>query len=142
MKFSKIKLQMVQEQNFTYNSRTILSAKEIVKYINEFEELEKATEEHTILICLNRKNQIVAYTELAVGRDNFCCVDMKSIFKTVLMCNANKFILVHNHPTLSAEPSKQDIDITKKIKQASEIMNIEFLDHIVVGGNSFVSCLI
>lgn len=142
MKFSKIKLQMIQEKNFNYNSKTIKSAKDIVKTINEFEELEKATEEHTILICLNSKNQIVAYTEIAVGRDNFCCIDMKSIFKNVLMCNASKFILVHNHPTSMAEPSKSDIEITKHIKQASEILNIEFLDHIVVGGNNFVSCMI
>lgn len=56
MKFSKIKLQMVQEQNFNYNSKTISSATDIVKYINNIEELEKATEEHTILICLNCKN--------------------------------------------------------------------------------------
>lgn len=142
MKFSKIKLQMVQEQNFNYNSRTITSAKEIVKYINEFEELEKATEEHTILICLNNKNQIVAYTEIAKGNGNCCYIDMKSIFKTILLCNSSKFILVHNHPSGIAEQSKQDIEITKKIKKASEIMDIKFLDHIVIGGNNFVSCLI
>ena len=45
MKFSKIKLQMVQEKNFNYNSKIVSSATDIVKYINEFEELEKATEE-------------------------------------------------------------------------------------------------
>lgn len=142
MKFSKIKLQMVQEQNFNYNSKTISSATDIVKYINNIEELEKATEEYTILICLNCKNQIIAYTEIAKGGNNLCFVDMKSIFKNVLMCNASKFILVHNHPSQMADPSKKDIEITKHIKQASEIMNIEFLDHIIVGGNNFVSCLI
>ena len=81
MKFSKIKLQMVQEQNFNYNSKTISSAQDIVKYINEYEELEKATEETTLLICLNTKNQVVAYTELAKGGINFCYIDMKTIFK-------------------------------------------------------------
>lgn len=69
MNFSKIKLQMVKEQNFDYNSRIVKSAKDIVKYINEFEELEKATEENMLLICLNTKNQIVAYSQVAKGRN-------------------------------------------------------------------------
>lgn len=141
MKFSKIKLQMVQEQNFNYNSKTISSAQDIVKYINEYEELEKATEETTLLICLNTKNQVVAYTELAKGGINFCYIDMKTIFKNILLCNANKFILVHNHPTGNSVASKNDIEITKHIKQASKIMEVEFLDHIIIGVNSFTSCM-
>lgn len=141
MKFSKIKLQMVQEKNFNYNSKIVSSATDIVKYINEFEELEKATEETTLLICLNVKNQVVAYTELAKGGINYCNLDMKTIFKNILVCNATKFILVHNHPTGSVVASKNDIEITEHIKQASKIMNVEFLDHIIIGGNSFVSCM-
>ena len=141
MKFSKIKLQMIQEQNFNYNSRTILSSKDIVKYINEFEQLEKSTEEHTILVCLNQKNQIIAYTEIAKGGANYCYVDMKSIFKNILLCNATKFILAHNHPSGNAVASKEDLKLTDNIKKASKIMNVEFLDHIVIGGNSFVSCM-
>lgn len=141
MKFSKIKLQMVQEQNFNYNSKTISSAQDIVKYINEYEELEKATEEHTILICLNTKNQIIAYREIAVGGNNYCCLDIKSIFKTILLSNSSKFILVHNHPSGIAKASKSDFDITEKIRQASKIMNVEFLDHIIVADNSYISCM-
>lgn len=141
MKFSKIKLQMVQEKKFNYNSKIVSSATDIVKYINEFEELEKATEETTLLICLNVKNQVVAYTELAKGGINYCNLDMKTIFKNILVCNATKFILVHNHPTGSVVASKNDIEITEHIKQASKIMNVEFLDHIIIGGNSFVSCM-
>ena len=141
MKFSKIKLQMVQEQNFNYNSRIISSSTDIVKYINEFEELEKSTEEHTILICLNNKNQILAYTEIAVGGANCCYIDMKTIFKNILLSNSTKFILVHNHPTGNAVASKNDIELTENIKKASKIMNVQFLDHIIIAGNSFTSCL-
>ena len=63
MKFSKIKLQIIKEQNFDYNSRTIKSSKDIVKYINEYEKLDKATQENALVICLNTKNQIVSYTK-------------------------------------------------------------------------------
>src|SRR5699024_4005193 len=132
MKFSKIKLQMLKEQNFNYNSKTITSTQDIVKYINKYDQLEKATEEHKILICLNTKNQIIAYTDLAIGRINYCNLDIKSIFKTILLSNSSKFVLVHNHPSGTAQASKCDFDLTEKIRQASKIMNVEFLDHIIV----------
>lgn len=142
MKFNKIKLQLVKEKNFDYNSRTIKSTVDIVKYINNIEELDKATEEQIILICLNVKNQIVAYTELAKGGIDYCYLDMKTIFKTVLLCNASKMILVHNHPSGNATASDKDIQLTNNVKQASKIMNVELLDHIVVANDNFVSCMI
>ncbi len=141
MKFSKIKLQMVKEKNFTYNSKTIFSSKDIVKYINEIENLDLEPDEKVILICLNNQNQIISYSEIAKGGADFCNIDFKVLFKTILIANATKFILVHNHPTGNAKPSLQDIKITEKIKDASNLLNIQFLDHIVVGENSFVSCI-
>ena len=141
MKFSKIKLQMVKEKNFTYNSKTIFNSKDIVKYINEIEKLDLEPDEKIILICLNNKNQIIAYSEIAKGGADFCNIDFKVLFKTILVANATKFILIHNHPTGNANPSSQDIKITEKIKDASSLLNIQFLDHIVVGENSFISCM-
>ncbi len=141
MRFSKIKLQMVQEQNFNYNSKTISSATDIVKYVNNIEELEKATEEHTILICLNCKNQIIAYTEIAKGGINYCNLDFKTIFKTILLCNAGKFILVHNHPSGVATASQSDINITRRLRDTAKLMDIELLDHVIVANDDFVSCM-
>ena len=141
MKFSKIKLQMVKERNFDYNSKTITSAQDIVKCINKYEQLEKATEEHTILICLNTKNQIIAYTELAIGGINYCNLDIKSIFKTILLSNSSKFVLVHKHPSGDTTPSKNDIEVTKQILNSSKILNIEFLDHLVIGDNEYQSIM-
>lgn len=141
MKFSKIKLQMLKEQNFEYNSEVIKSTIDIVKYINNIEELERATEESTILICLDVANQIVAYSEVAKGGINYCMLDLKTIFKTVLLSNASKFILLHNHPSGMARISSQDRDVTEKIKKSAKIMDIQFIDHVVVAGNDFVSCM-
>lgn len=141
MKFSKVKIQMVQEQNFNYNSRIIRTPEDIIKFINEIEQLDRATEENIILVCLNTKNQIVAYNHLAKGSINNCEIDMKSIYKTILLSNANKFILAHNHPSGNAQPSGNDFEITERIKATSKIMDIQFLDHIVIGNNNFVSCM-
>lgn len=141
MTFSKIKIQAIKEENYKYNSRTISSATDIVKIVNEIEELEKATEEITILICLNLKNQIVGFSEVAKGTLNACYLDFKSIFKIALSCNSSKIILIHNHPSEVAQPSKCDYDITNKLKEACKLMDFQLLDHIVIGGNNFASCM-
>ena len=141
MKFSKIKLEMVREKNFDYNSYKIKSPIDIVKYINEIERLEKLTEEIVILICLNTKNQIVAYSEIAKGTMNCCHLDFKSIFKTVLLCNASKIIIVHNHPSGNAQASSYDINFTKRLSDVSKLMGIELLDHLIIANSEYSSCM-
>ena len=141
MQFSKIKLQMIKEKNYNYNSKKIKSAIDIVKYVNGIEHLDKATEENIILICLDSKNKILSYTEIAKGGVNFCNVDFKTIFKTVLLCNASKIILIHNHPSGNAEPSRDDINITRRLLDMAKLMDVQLLDHIVIGDDDFVSCM-
>lgn len=141
MKVNKIRLQMVKEKEVEYNKTIITTAKDIVKFINEIENLDLSAEESTFVLCLNTKNEIVSYSEIAKGGINFCNFDMKSLFKNILLSNASKFILIHNHPSGDSTPSKNDIEITKKIKQASEIMDINFLDHLVIAGNNYSSCM-
>ena len=140
MEFCKVKLQMLKEKNCNYNSRKVKSTTDVVKYINEIEKLGEMAEEYAILICVNSKNQILSYSEIAKGGINFCNFDMGSLFKNVLLCNAKGFILVHNHPSGHAKPSKEDLEITGKIEIASTIMGVAFLDHIVIANNDFESC--
>ena len=66
---------------------------------------------------------------------------MKTIFKTVLICNASKFIIVHNHPSGDVEVSEKDIEVTEHIKKAATIMNIDFVDHIIIADNKYKSCM-
>lgn len=59
-----------------------------------------------------------------------------------MLCNANKFIIVHNHPSGIATPSRDDINITLRLQDLSELFDIELLDHIVIGANNdFASCM-
>ncbi len=142
MKYSKIKLQILKEKNFKYNSKIIKSAKDIVSVINQYEELEKAIQENVILICLNTKNQIISYTEIGKGGLDSCYINISNIFKTALLCNCNKFILAHNHPSGVAKASQEDIGVTNRIKEIAKIMDMELLDHIIIGANDFVSCIL
>lgn len=137
----KVKL-ILKEENIEYKTNKIKSAKDVIEFMNSIEQMNLLAEETTFLICLNTKNEIVAYSEIAKGGIDQCPIDIKTIFKTVLLSNANKFILIHNHPSGDSTPSQADKNITKRIKQASDIMNIEFLDHIVIAGDKFTSCMI
>lgn len=141
MNYQKVKLQMIKEKNFTYNSLKISSSIDVVKEVNKFEKLENESEEKMILICLNTKNQIVNYCEIASGGTNYCMIDPKTIFKSALLSNASKIILVHNHPSGDIKPSQEDLKLTERIKQVCELVEIQLLDHIIIGDEDFKSIM-
>ena len=107
----------------------------------KFEKLENESEEKMILICLNTKNQIVNYCEIASGGTNYCMIDPKTIFKSALLSNASKIILVHNHPSGDIKPSQEDLKLTERIKQVCELVEIQLLDHIIIGDEDFKSIM-
>lgn len=66
-------------------------------------------------------------------------VDIKQIFEETIKTGMNKFILVHNHPSGDATPSIKDIELTKRIEEASKLLDLQLLDHIVIGDGVFQS---
>ena len=84
---------------------------------------------------------LVSFTEIARGGLDMCNLSQNQIFKTVLLSNSNKFILVHNHPTGDPTPSRTDIETTKRILNSCEILGIEFLDHLVIGDSEYQSIM-
>ncbi|HDL16053.1 MAG TPA: hypothetical protein ENH28_07880 [Euryarchaeota archaeon] len=66
-------------------------------------------------------------------------VEPQEIFRKAILESASRIILVHNHPTGDLEPSSEDIAITKKVKEAGELIGIDVLDHIIVGDSAYVS---
>lgn len=140
MEFSKIKLQMVREKTEEYNTK-ISTPIDIVNFINQYERYDLSPNEKIIVIGLNTKNEVTIYTEATTGTIRYSHIDMAEIFKPLLLANCSKFIITHNHPSGDATPSKQDIDLTKQIIKASQIMGIEFLDHIIMGENSYTSII-
>lgn len=68
-------------------------------------------------------------------------IDIKQIFEETIKIGMSKFILVHNHPSGDATPSKQDLELTDKVEKAAKILDLELLDHIVLGDGVFHSIL-
>lgn len=91
------------------------------------------------LIILNNKNYIIKVIDIAKGVVNQIIVDIKEILKEVIKLQANKMIIVHNHPSGDATPSKKDIEFTKRLIKASKIMDIKLLDHIIIGYDKYES---
>ena len=91
------------------------------------------------VIILNSQYVVIKTQTISYGATNSAIIDPKDIFSEAIKIGAPKIILVHNHPSGVSTPSKQDIDFTKKIEQASKIIGIQLLDHIVIGYNEFTS---
>ena len=105
-------------------------------FMQEFknEKLEKLK-----MILLNTKNEIVKNIEIKTGSINEIQVRPAEVLKEVIKEEVNKFILIHNHPSGDSTPSKADFDFTERIEKCSSLLNLNFLDHIVIGKDNYKS---
>ena len=88
---------------------------------------------------LDNKNKILKIKDVAKGSGNFVTTTIKSVLAEAVKIEATKIILIHNHPSGDPTPSKNDIEFTEKVQQATKILGIQLLDHIVIGKTSYVS---
>jgi DNA repair protein RadC len=103
------------------------------------EEMRGLDREHFRALLLNSKNQVLYADRIAVGTLSQSSVHPRELFKNAVKRNAAAVILVHNHPSGDPTPSRQDLDVTKRLARAGEIIGISVLDHVVIGDNNFVS---
>lgn len=141
MKIPKVSIKLVRETTKEYNNNQIKNIDDVVKLINNIEDVSNLDVENAFMVCLDNKNIPVNYSLVAKGSINMSIIDPKVIFKNVLLSNACGFILIHNHPSGDSTPSRQDFEITKILKQASKLLDIKFLDHVVIGNNNYTSCM-
>lgn len=91
------------------------------------------------VVILNSKNVILKILDISLGGANFAKIDIKDILGEVVKIGAPKIILVHNHPSGDSAPSKSDIQMTDRVYEASSLLGIELLDHIVIGNMEYTS---
>ncbi|WP_426278141.1 RadC family protein [Chryseobacterium sp. S-02] len=90
-------------------------------------------------IFLNQSNKVIHLTQLTQGGINQSIVDIRVLFRTALDHYATGVIIAHNHPSGNLKPSKEDIDITQKIKEAGNMLSIQLLDHLIITQDSYLS---
>jgi DNA repair protein RadC len=84
------------------------------------------------VMCLNTKNQVVAVHRCHVGALNASLVTPREVFKSAILNNSASIIVSHQHPSGDVNPSREDIDVTKRLVECGRILGIEVLDHLIV----------
>lgn len=127
----------IKEEDAHYlKPMTRFSAPEQV--FNTFSFLRQETKEYFYTLHLDGKNRVCCVDEVSVGSLNQSIVHPREVFKTALLSSAAAIILLHNHPTGDPNPSREDIEITRRLKEAGDILGVKVLDHVIIG-DSFVS---
>ncbi len=109
----------------------------IAKYY--MEEMRHCKQEELKLLMLNSKARLIGESNVSKGTVNASLITPRELFVEALQKGAVSIILLHNHPSGDPTPSKEDILITKRIKQAGNLIGIELLDHIIIGNNCYIS---
>ena len=102
-------------------------------------EMNELTQEVLKVVLLSTKNMIIGTKDVFKGSLNTSIVHPREIFKQAIDKNSSSIIICHNHPSGDPTPSKEDINITLRIKECGNIIGIQLVDHIIIGNNKFVS---
>ncbi|MGX2960732.1 RadC family protein [Peribacillus sp. JNUCC 23] len=103
------------------------------------EEMRFLSQEHFITLYLNTKNQVLHKQTIFIGSLNASIVHPREVFKEAFRRSAASIICLHNHPSGDPSPSREDIEVTKRLVECGKIIGIELLDHIIIGEHKFVS---
>jgi DNA repair protein RadC len=102
-------------------------------------QLKGKKKEHFLVLCLDTRNRLIASRLVSVGSLDTSIVHPREVFKEAVSACAASVIFAHNHPSGDPEPSKEDVELTKRLAKAGEIMGIDVLDHIIVCDRSYLS---
>jgi len=95
--------------------------------------LEHADREHFVALMLDAKNRIIGIHTVSVGSLFAALVSPREVFKAAILANAASVVVAHNHPSGDVTPSPEDIQVTKTLSEAGKLLDIEVLDHVIVG---------
>lgn len=131
---------LVKEDAKNYGACDFLdSPKKISRMMCDIFSADKLANEHVWLLCLTAKSKLVGLFEVSHGGVDSSVVSPREILTRVCLVGTSWFVLVHNHPSGDHTPSGSDIKCTKKLSEASEILGVAFLDHIIIGDNGYFS---
>lgn len=103
------------------------------------EQMRDLEQEHLVAIYLTTKNEIIKELTIFVGSLNQSIAHPREIFKGAVRASAAGIVLAHNHPSNNLEPSQNDLNFTKRIVDAGNLMGIRILDHLIIGHNDYRS---
>ena len=115
------------------------SSAAVAKYLQKSIGREK--KEHFVMLSLDTRNNLIKKSGISIGTLNASIVHPREVFKEAIQCSAANIIIAHNHPSGDVNPSSEDIEMTKRLKEAGKILGIEILDHVIVAKNTHYSLM-
>lgn len=126
-----IKLIQVKEDVLPFGDTAVSCSTEAARIAHKF--LEGVDREHFCLMCLNAKNKINALHTVSIGTVDQCLVAQRECFKLAIISNSVAILIFHNHPSGDPQPSSHDIELTRALVKAGDLLNIKVHDHIIIG---------
>lgn len=131
---------LVCEKSTYYSKLSVIKfSEDAVMLLKDIFHADKKVEERAYVLGVKTNGKLAGVFELSHGSMDQTVISPRDLFRRLLMIPASRFILAHNHPSGSTSPSKEDISITKRIDELSKMMDISMLDHIIIGGDNFLS---
>ena len=128
----KVKSLEVREVEYTYESRPKISnMDDVAKVVKPL--ISDTNKEFFMTLYLNTKNGILRQEVISIGSLNSNIVHPREVFRTACKVSASGIIVAHNHPSGDPAPSREDIELTKKLVESGKIIGIDVLDHVIIG---------
>lgn len=132
-------------QNLTINENlphyltksTAINSSQVIYDMFSF--LVRETKEHFIALHLDTKNRIICIDQVSVGSLSAAIVHPREVFKSCLLSSCAALVVLHNHPSGDPTASREDIELTTRLKSAADLLGIRLLDHVVIGDGHYIS---
>lgn len=132
-----IHLKMVREKRSLYGMGNFTSPENAAEIIRPL--FDSVDREMVVAVSIDVKGSPIAAEVVAIGSLDCCIVSMRELFKHAVLSNAAGLLCFHNHPSGDPEPSKEDVEITRRMIEAGELLGIPLVVHIILGDSGFVS---
>lgn len=133
----------VLEKEISFNcpelDRKMNSPEKVVGLAKQVLHLHQQSEEYMYMVCMNTKLEMTSLFEISHGNVNSSIAGTREVMQKALLANAVSIILMHNHPSGDHQPSREDIEVTRRMVEAGKIVGIQVLDHIVIGRPGYTS---
>lgn len=134
---SVVRIALIKERPVIYNGAKLIQPEQAAEAFRAI--LPDIDREYFVVFILDVKNRIVSCNIVSVGSLNQSIVHPREVFKAAILANGACIILAHNHPSGDCTPSSEDIAITRRLKEAGDVLGIKVLDHIIVGDGCHLS---
>jgi DNA repair protein RadC len=133
---ARVRVELVRDADPPGEPVVIRGAGDVYAFLKD--EVATWDRERFLTLILDNK-RLIGVEEVSVGSLTASIVHPREVFKAILLSNGAAFLACHNHPAGIATPSKEDIEITRRLKEGAELLGVRFLDHIIIGRGVFVS---